>query len=100
MRTDFVQLWVYLSATPLFGLTATLTLYVLAQMASQRLGQPNDVQKRDVPLSALDAPEVTPRETALEREVFLGPSAASAKLGKVLTEEDPGVGGRSHSSRK
>ena len=25
---DFVQLWVYLSATPLFGLTATLLVYV------------------------------------------------------------------------
>ena len=31
-------------------------------------------------------------------EVFL--QNAMAKLGKVLTEEDPGVGGRSHSSRK
>jgi predicted murein hydrolase (TIGR00659 family) len=29
---DFVQLWVYLSATPLFGLTATLVVYVLAQL--------------------------------------------------------------------
>jgi hypothetical protein len=29
--TDFVQLWVYLSSTPLFGLTATLVVYVLAQ---------------------------------------------------------------------
>jgi hypothetical protein len=28
--TDFVNLWVYLSATPLFGLTATLGVYVLA----------------------------------------------------------------------
>ena len=35
---DFVQLWVYLSATPLFGLTATLTVYVAAQAAYQRLG--------------------------------------------------------------
>ncbi len=33
---DFVQLWVYLSATPLFGLTATVTVYVLAQMLYQR----------------------------------------------------------------
>ncbi len=37
---DFVELWVYLSATPLFGLTATLGVYVLAQAASLRLGQP------------------------------------------------------------
>lgn len=28
---DFVQLWVYLSSTPLFGLTATLVVYLLAQ---------------------------------------------------------------------
>ena len=27
----FVELWVYLSATPLFGLTATLVVYLLAQ---------------------------------------------------------------------
>jgi len=34
---NFVQLWVYLSATPLFGLTATVSVYVMAQMMSQRL---------------------------------------------------------------
>ena len=28
---DFVQLWVYLSATPLFGLTVTIVTYALAQ---------------------------------------------------------------------
>jgi predicted murein hydrolase (TIGR00659 family) len=33
---SFVELWVYLSATPLFGLTATVSVYVLAQMAYQR----------------------------------------------------------------
>ena len=36
----FVELWVYLSATPLFGLTATLVVYALAQAAYARLGQP------------------------------------------------------------
>ena len=36
MQDNFVQLWVYLSATPLFGLTATVTVYVLAQLAYQR----------------------------------------------------------------
>ena len=36
---DFVQLWVYLSATPLFGLTATLVVYVFAQAAYGRLHQ-------------------------------------------------------------
>lgn len=35
----FVELWVYLSATPLFGLTATLVVYVAAQAAYTRLGQ-------------------------------------------------------------
>jgi len=35
----FVELWVYLSATPLFGLTATLVVYVLAHAAYARLHQ-------------------------------------------------------------
>jgi predicted murein hydrolase (TIGR00659 family) len=34
---DFVQLWVYLSSTPLFGLTATLVVYVLAQALYERV---------------------------------------------------------------
>jgi len=37
---EFVELWVYLSATPLFGLTATLTVYLVAQALYLRLGQP------------------------------------------------------------
>jgi predicted murein hydrolase (TIGR00659 family) len=36
----FVELWVYLSATPLFGLSATLVIYVLAQALYARLDQP------------------------------------------------------------
>lgn len=36
---DFVQLWVYLSATPLFGLNATLLVYVLALGLYLRLNQ-------------------------------------------------------------
>lgn len=36
---DFVQLWVYLSATPLFGLTATLVVYVAAHAVYVRAGQ-------------------------------------------------------------
>ena len=36
---DFVQLWVYLSTTPLFGLTATLVVYVVAQAVYRRLDQ-------------------------------------------------------------
>lgn len=35
----FVELWVYLSATPLFGLTATLVVYVAAQAVYRRLDQ-------------------------------------------------------------
>ena len=34
----FVELWIYLSATPLFGLTATLVTYLLASAAYARLG--------------------------------------------------------------
>ena len=37
--TDFVQLWVYLSSTPLFGLTATLLVYVVAHTFYLRMGQ-------------------------------------------------------------
>ena len=36
---DFVQLWVYLSTTPLFGLTATLVTYVLAATVYDRLNR-------------------------------------------------------------
>ena len=37
--SDFVQLWVYLSATPLFGLTATLVVYVLAHAIYTQVDQ-------------------------------------------------------------
>ena len=36
---DFVQLWVYLSATPLFGLTATLLTYVAVQAVYERVNR-------------------------------------------------------------
>jgi predicted murein hydrolase (TIGR00659 family) len=36
---SFVELWVYLSASPLFGLTATLAVYVLAQGFYTRMQQ-------------------------------------------------------------
>ncbi len=36
---SFVDLWVYLAATPLFGLTATLGVYVLASAVYLRLDQ-------------------------------------------------------------
>lgn len=35
----FVELWLYLAASPLFGLTATLAVYLLANAAYARLGQ-------------------------------------------------------------
>jgi predicted murein hydrolase (TIGR00659 family) len=35
---EFVQLWVYLSSTPLFGLTATLATYAVAQAVYDRVG--------------------------------------------------------------
>ena len=35
---NFVELWVYLSSAPLFGLTATLAVYVLAQALALRSG--------------------------------------------------------------
>jgi putative effector of murein hydrolase len=35
--TDFVQLWVYLSSTPLFGLTATLATYAAAHAVYEHL---------------------------------------------------------------
>ena len=35
---NFVELWVYLSSAPLFGLTATLAVYVLAQAVAVRAG--------------------------------------------------------------
>ena len=37
--TEFVELWVYLSSTPLFGLTATLATYVAAHGIYERLGR-------------------------------------------------------------
>ena len=36
---DFVQLWTYLATTPLFGLTATLAVYVTASAIYERLAR-------------------------------------------------------------
>jgi len=36
---EFVQLWVYLSSTPLFGLTATLVVYSMAQALYDHVGR-------------------------------------------------------------
>jgi len=37
--SSFVELWVYLAASPLFGLTATLVVYLLAQAFYSRMQQ-------------------------------------------------------------
>ena len=37
--TEVVQLWVYLASTPLFGLTATLVVYVMAAALYDRTGR-------------------------------------------------------------
>ena len=37
--TEVVQLWVYLASTPLFGLTATLVVYVIASALYDRSGR-------------------------------------------------------------
>lgn len=37
--SDFVELWTYLSTTPLFGLTATLALYLLTSALYRHLNQ-------------------------------------------------------------
>ena len=36
---ELVGLWIYLAATPLFGLTATIVTYVVAHAVYARLGQ-------------------------------------------------------------
>jgi predicted murein hydrolase (TIGR00659 family) len=36
---DFVQLWVYLASTPLFGLTATLVVYAITSAVYERLAR-------------------------------------------------------------
>ena len=81
---DFVQLWVYLSATPLFGLTATLGCYVLAQAAYLRLGQPpwaNPVLWTVLALVALLTATGTPYPTYFSGAQFihflLGPAVVA-----------------------
>ena len=37
--TSFVDLWVYMAATPLFGLSATLAVYVASSVVYERLGR-------------------------------------------------------------
>jgi len=81
---DFVELWVYLSATPLFGLTATLVTYVLAQAAYQRLNQApwaNPVLWTVLALAALLSASGTPYPTYFSGAQFihflLGPAVVA-----------------------
>jgi predicted murein hydrolase (TIGR00659 family) len=81
---DFVQLWVYLSATPLFGLTATVVTYVLAHQLSVRLGQPpwaNPVLWTVVALAVLLTASQTPYPTYFSGAQFihflLGPAVVA-----------------------
>jgi predicted murein hydrolase (TIGR00659 family) len=81
---SFVELWVYLSATPLFGLTATLVVYVLAHAGYTRLGQPpwaNPVLWTVLVLAALLAATDTPYPTYFAGAQFihflLGPAVVA-----------------------
>ena len=81
---DFVQLWVYLSATPLFGLTATVVAYVALHQVSVRLGQPpwaNPVLWTVVALAVLLTLSGTPYPTYFSGAQFihflLGPAVVA-----------------------
>jgi predicted murein hydrolase (TIGR00659 family) len=81
---DFVQLWVYLSATPLFGLTATLAVYVAASWLYDRLGRApwaNPVLWSVVALALLLRATGTPYETYFSGAQFihflLGPAVVA-----------------------
>ncbi|WP_298825385.1 LrgB family protein [uncultured Piscinibacter sp.] len=81
---SFVELWVYLSATPLFGLTATLVTYVLAQAVYQRVGHApwaNPVLWSVLALAALLTASGTPYPTYFSGAQFihflLGPAVVA-----------------------
>lgn len=81
---NFVELWVYLSATPLFGLTATLVTYVIAQTFYQRAGHApwaNPVLWTVLMLAALLALSGTPYPTYFSGAQFihflLGPAVVA-----------------------
>ena len=81
---DFVQLWVYLSTAPLFGLTATLVVYVLAAAVYDRLDRApwaNPVLWSVIVLGALLVATATPYQTyfagAQFVHVLLGPAVVA-----------------------
>ena len=80
----FVELWVYLSATPLFGLTATLVIYVIAQLLYERAGYApwaNPVLWTVLTLAALLVASGTPYPTYFSGAQFihflLGPAVVA-----------------------
>jgi predicted murein hydrolase (TIGR00659 family) len=80
----FVELWVYLAATPLFGLTATVCTYVVAHAVSRRLGHSpwaNPVLWSVVALAALLWVSGTPYPTYFAGAQFihflLGPAVVA-----------------------
>lgn len=82
--SGFVELWLYLAATPLFGLTTTLVVYVLAHAAYDRLGQPpwaNPVLWSVLMLAALLTVTGTPYPTYFSGAQFihflLGPAVVA-----------------------
>ena len=82
--SDVVELWIYLSATPLFGLTATLVAYVLMHAVYTGLGQPpwaNPVLWTVVTLALLLAATGTPYPTYFSGAQFihflLGPAVVA-----------------------
>lgn len=81
---NFVELWVYLSATPLFGLTATLVTYLAAHALYVRLGQApwaNPVLWTVLALAVLLSVSDTPYQTYFSGAQFihflLGPAVVA-----------------------
>ena len=82
--SDFVELWVYLSATPLFGLTASLSVYVLAHTLYSRMNHSpmaNPVLWSVVALAGLLHVTGTPYQTYFSGAQFihflLGPAVVA-----------------------
>ena len=89
---NFVELWVYLSATPLFGLTATLVTYVLARAVYQRAGHApwaNPVLWTVLLLALLLTLSGTPYPTYFSGAQFihflLGPAVVALRWERVRT---------------
>jgi len=82
--TDFVELWIYLSATPLFGLTVSLSVYVAVHSLYTRLNQTpiaNPVLWSVVVLAGLLQMTRTPYQTYFSGAQFihflLGPAVVA-----------------------